>query len=187
MNRFLLPVLILLWSLLYSWFWNCQRKPHCSAGDYDGVRSTMVAPVVTEGVVDDNVTTMAETTKEDEVRIEVEKLLFTPLDIYFQTAKAGIERNTEIDNFLSTAKEYLAANPDKKLSVVGHTYSDVSDATNDPLSVKRAIILKDMLIKEGFSASQLITSGKGQREPIASNETVEGKARNRRATVRLAE
>ena len=187
MNRILLPVLILLWSLLYSWFWNCQRKPHCSVGEYDGHSSAVIAPIENDASVEDNSSAMVESTEDDEEKVEVEKLLFTPLDVYFETAQVGISRTPEIDNFLNTAKKYLEANPNKKLSVVGHTDNDGTHATNDPLSVKRANLLKDMLIQEGFNESQLVISGKGEREPIASNDTPEGRAKNRRATVRLAE
>ncbi len=185
MNRILLPVIILLWSLLYSWFWNCQRKPYCFNGDYNGESSAIIAPIETDNGANDNATAIAEIADEDEAKVE--KLLFTPLDVYFETAKLGITRTPEIENFFSTAKEYLGSNPEKKLSVVGHTDGDGTHATNDPLSIKRANILKDMMVEEGFSASQLITSGKGKREPIASNDSPEGRAKNRRATIGLAE
>jgi OOP family OmpA-OmpF porin len=186
MNRFLIPLLILLGSLLYSWFWNCQRRPHCSNGEY-AIEENM-------GAVADESETMiteadgaSEMAPEEMTEAEEEELLFTPLDVYFETAKNGITKNAEIDNFLNTAKKYLAAHPDKKLSLVGHTDSDGSDSTNDPLSVKRANAVKQMLVSEGFDANQMVTSGRGEREPIASNDTPEGKAKNRRVTVRLME
>jgi outer membrane protein OmpA-like peptidoglycan-associated protein len=187
MNRILLPVIILLWSLLYSWFWNCQRKPYCSTGDYNSDNSAIIAPIETNENANDKATATVEAVEEEKSLVEVEKLLFTPLDVYFETAKSGIIRTPEIENFYNTAKESLRANPEKKLSVIGHTDNDGTHATNDPLSVKRANILKDMLIKEGFSESQLIISGKGKREPIASNESAEGRAKNRRVTINIAE
>jgi outer membrane protein OmpA-like peptidoglycan-associated protein len=172
MNRILLPVLILLWSLLYSWFWNCERKPYCSVGDYDGQNSAIVAPAI-----DDNADAIVEQT-ETEVRTEAqeEELLFKPLDIYFETAQSEIGQSPEIIDFISTAKKYLAAHPDKQLSIVGHTDSDGTDATNERLSVKRANLLKEHLVSDGFSASQLVVTGKGESEPIASNDTPEGRA-----------
>lgn len=179
MNRILIPLLIVLWSLLYSWFWNCERKPHCSTGEYDSSNTAIVAPAEPEVEVEEPTPIT-----EDEA---AEELLFEPLEVYFESAKSSITHTEEIDNFLSTAKKYLAAHPDKKLSIVGHTDSDGTDATNDRLSLVRANLLKDFLVKDGFNADQLITSGKGERMPLASNDTPEGKAKNRRATVKLAE
>ncbi|WP_055148679.1 OmpA family protein [Jiulongibacter sediminis] len=186
MNRFLIPLLILLGSLLYSWFWNCQRRPHCSDGEYAIEESIDAVADESEAVIseDDGASAMA---AEEMTEAEEEELLFTPLDVYFETAKNGISKNAEIENFLNTAQKYLAAHRDKKLSLVGHTDNDGSDATNDPLSVKRANTVKEMLINEGFEADQLVTSGRGEREPIASNDTPEGRAKNRRVTIRLME
>lgn len=179
MNRILIPLLIVLWSLLYSWFWNCERKPHCSSGEYDGNN----AAVITQAEPAVEVVEPAPITEE----AAAEELLFEPLDVYFESAKASIIHTEEIDNFLATAKEYLAAHPDRKLSIVGHTDSDGTDATNNRLSLDRANLLKNFLVQDGFTAGQLITSGMGEKAPVASNESPEGKAKNRRATVRLAD
>lgn len=177
MNRILIPLLILLWSLLYSWFWNCERRPHCAGGEY--VSNTVVAPPQEVKIVEPDTMTVAKTAEEE--------LLFMPLDVYFETAKSSIANTQEIDNFLTIAKEYLVAHPDQKLSIVGHTDNDGTDATNDPLSLKRANLVKDFLVQNGFSSSQMTTSGMGKREPIAANDTPEGRAKNRRVTIRLAE
>lgn len=184
MNKILIPLLIFLGSLLYSWFWNCSRKPLCDSS-YDA--SSTVVPAMTNDDTDTSESEASAMVNTDTVMTEAqeEELLFTPLDLYFQSAKAGIEHTPEIDLFLSTAKKYLAAHPDKKLSIVGHTDSDGSEETNLRLSNSRAKIVMDMLAKEGFNASQMVTSGQGESQPISSNETEEGKAKNRRVTVRL--
>ena len=187
MNRILIPILILLWSLLYSWFWNCERKPHCSEGTYGGDGAAMTAPITEPEVSTIDADVALDTVEVELTEAETEELLFTPLDVYFESAKAGIPRNAEIDNFLKNAKSYLAAHADKKLSIVGHTDSDGSEATNQRLSVSRASQVKDLLVAEGFSGDQLVVSGKGESEPKASNDTPEGKAQNRRVTVRLME
>jgi outer membrane protein OmpA-like peptidoglycan-associated protein len=182
MNKFLIPLVVLLWSLLYSWFWNCERRPHCELGSYDA--NAILAPVV---VGEADMDAIAETEPLKMTQTEEEELLFTPLDVYFETANAGIERSSEINNFLETAKKYLAANPDKSLSLVGHTDDDGTPTTNNRLSINRANQVRDMLVADGFNSAQLIISGMGEDSPIASNETTEGRARNRRVTIRLAE
>ena len=178
MNKILIPLLILLWSLLYSWFWNCSdaRKPKCNANEEMAIESYSLA----------NTQTTAETATDPVLsEAEQEELLFTPIDVYFEVNKAGINRSTEVNLFLETAKAYLAAHPDKKLSIAGHTDSDGSEAANLDLSEKRANEMRDLLIAEGFKGDQLQTSGKGEAEPLAPNDSPENKAKNRRVNVRL--
>jgi outer membrane protein OmpA-like peptidoglycan-associated protein len=174
MNRFLLPLLLLLWSLLYSGWWNCSRKPLCSG-----------EPVVAETAT----AVVAPPPSIDTVKVVTaqEQILFTPLDVYFDANQLGIKKTAEVDTFISIAKKYFVQYPDKQLLITGHTDSDGSDELNQKLSESRAVKTKLFLQKEGIKAAQMVTEGKGEKEPVASNETAEGKAKNRRSTVRLKE
>jgi outer membrane protein OmpA-like peptidoglycan-associated protein len=69
--------------------------------------------------------------------------------------------------------------------VVGHTDSSGSDTLNNNLSKERADSVKDFLVDRGVPASRIETVGRGEREPIASNDTPEGQARNRRVEIFL--
>ena len=172
MNRLLIPLVILLGSLLYSLFWNQVRRPYCAGGE----------TVMTGAVVGDL------PPAPDTVAVEltpVEKILFEPLDIYFQSGSPNIIRTPEINDWLVLAKEYLAENPGEKLSLTGHTDSDGSDALNQGLSEVRAGKVRDILVTEGFASAALEVSGKGETEPIADNTTAEGRQKNRRVSIRL--
>ena len=75
----------------------------------------------------------------------------------------------------------LKENPDVRVRVVGHTDSDGNADANLDLSKRRAAAVKTCLEKEfGITGSRIETGGKGQTEPPAPNNTVEGKAKNRR-------
>lgn len=180
MNRFLLPLLILLWSLLYTGWWNCNRKPLCS-GEPIAAAATSEVAIPTPAI--DSVK-VADTVK---VVTPEEQILFTPLDVYFAVNQSGIEKTAEVETFIATAKTYFEKYPDKQLLITGHADSDGSDELNQRLSENRSKQTKSFLLKEGFKASQLATEGKGEKEPIASNDTPEGKAKNRRSTIRLKE
>ncbi|UBM60541.1 OmpA family protein [Marinilongibacter aquaticus] len=181
MNRAAIPIAILICSLVYCWFWNCYRKPYCEQSEYH-VPANLNKPEPTVEESPEMLPDVENMTKEEQ-----EELLFEPLDVYFETGQESISRSPEIDVFIETAKRYLAANPEKKLQLVGHTDSQGSDTTNDPLSVKRAQKMKDFLTANGFNGAQLQVSGKGEREPVASNDSPEGRAKNRRVTINLAE
>ena len=176
MNRLLILLLILLWSLAYSWFWNCHRKPYCYSGTVVSLDNT---PVI------DSVATPASQSADTVQLTPEEQILFKPLDVYFVSGQTGILHTPEVDTFLVTAKRYLAKYPEKQLLITGHTDGDGAEEANQKLSEIRASKVKGLLTTEGISATQMATEGKGEKEPIASNETNEGKAKNRRATIRL--
>lgn len=174
MNRLLILLLILLWSLAYSWFWNCHRKPYCYSGTGVSLEHDSVA--VSSNQPADTVPLTAE-----------EQILFTPLDVYFVSGQTSILHAPDVDTFLITAKRYLTKYPEKQLLITGHTDSDGSDELNQGLSETRAGKVKELLVKDGIKTTQMVTEGKGEKEPIATNDTNEGKAKNRRATIRLKE
>jgi outer membrane protein OmpA-like peptidoglycan-associated protein len=64
--------------------------------------------------------------------------------------------------------------------IIGHTDTDGDAAYNQTLSEKRAAAVKNALVGMGADASRLITSGKGESQPVDDNMTVSGKANNRR-------
>lgn len=74
----------------------------------------------------------------------------------------------------------LEMNPTIKIKVQGHTDSIGSEQYNLDLSPKRADAVRDYLIKRGVGADRLIAKGLGESVPIATNDTPEGRAENRR-------
>jgi OmpA-OmpF porin, OOP family len=76
--------------------------------------------------------------------------------------------------------EILKAYPSVEVQLAAHT-DNMGDADkNKALSVKRAEAIKKMLVSGGIAPSRLTTEGFGQEKPIASNNTVEGRRKNRR-------
>ncbi|MCO5976656.1 OmpA family protein [Ideonella sp. NS12-5] len=68
---------------------------------------------------------------------------------------------------------------------VGHTDSVGSDAYNQKLSVKRADSVKAYLVSKGIEKTRVYTEGKGEKQPVASNKTAEGRAKNRRVEIEV--
>ena len=69
------------------------------------------------------------------------------------------------------------------VDVVGHTDSSGGDAINQPLSERRASSVASYLIDRGVMRERIYVAGMSARNPIASNDTVEGKAQNRRVEI----
>ena len=72
------------------------------------------------------------------------------------------------------------------VTIVGHTDSKGSEAYNDKLSLRRAVSVKDKLLELGLSPDRITgLEGRGELEPVSSNETEEGRAQNRRIEFNL--
>ena len=74
-----------------------------------------------------------------------------------------------------------------QVQIIGHTDSSGSDAVNNPLSLDRAEAVRDYLSRHGVPASRIQVEGRGEREPVADNGTVDGRAQNRRVEIFLRE
>ena len=73
----------------------------------------------------------------------------------------------------------------KTVEIIGHTDNSGSRSGNLALSESRAETVKKALVEQGIKANSLVTLGAGEQRPIASNETPEGRARNRRIEFRI--
>ncbi len=79
----------------------------------------------------------------------------------------------------------LSKHPDQQVIIEGHTDSIGSHEINNRLSVSRADSVRSILEKQGVGPDQLQTIGLGKKDPIATNDTEDGRAKNRRAELRL--
>ena len=108
-----------------------------------------------------------------------------PSDVSFDTNRYEIKSNLRpiLDRFATT----LNQNPVTMVTIIGHTDSTGSDAINNPLSVNRAASTRDYLVARGVATNRIAIDGRGSREPIADNNTVDGRAKNRRVEIFVAE
>lgn len=68
---------------------------------------------------------------------------------------------------------------------IGHTDSIGSDAYNQKLSIRRAESVKAYLVSKGVEPNRIYTEGKGEKQPVASNKTREGRQKNRRVEIEV--
>ncbi len=109
--------------------------------------------------------------------------VFNPMDLYFPTGSASYIKTDANRQFIEEAQKYLAANPNKKLLLTGHTDNDGNSEMNLTLSRERAEGVKKQLIRTGIAADQLTTDGKGETQPKETNDTPAGRRANRRVDI----
>ena len=108
-----------------------------------------------------------------------------PSDISFDVGRSNVKGNFApvLDRFAAS----LRANQSTDVRIVGHTDNTGSDAVNNPLSLERANSTRSYLTTRGVSGARIHTEGQGSYQPIASNASADGRARNRRVEIFVGE
>lgn len=109
-------------------------------------------------------------------------LIIRLIGLTFPSGKETIR--PEFFGLLATVQRAIRKFPNERLTIEGHTDSVGDDRYNENLSYKRAQAVKQYLIANmGLDESRITAVGYGESKPIASNETAEGKAQNRRIDI----
>ncbi|MFC1738470.1 OmpA family protein [Planctomycetota bacterium] len=109
-----------------------------------------------------------------------------PNSILFASGKAALKTTTitALDHIYSVLRSKYSG---RQIDVVGHTDSDPIKKSdwkdNWELSAQRALTVLRYLVKRGIPSEQIRAVGRGESQPIASNSTASGKARNRRVEI----
>jgi outer membrane protein OmpA-like peptidoglycan-associated protein len=110
-------------------------------------------------------------------------ILRMPSGITFATDSATID--PQFRPTLDRVGEVLGQYDQTYVDIYGHTDSTGADAYNQTLSERRARSVADYLSTRGVSGARIATRGFGETQPIASNDTEEGRAANRRVEIKL--
>ena len=104
--------------------------------------------------------------------------------IHFGYDSADIQEDSF--ELLDDVAKVMQDNPQiEQLDIIGHTSSEGSKKHNDELSAARAKAVEEYLVSHGISQDRLMSEGKGPSEPIADNDTEEGKEKNRRVEFKV--
>ncbi len=102
-------------------------------------------------------------------------------DVAFDLNKATLkpEFRWELDQIIATLNE----SPETKFEIVGHADSTGDAGYNQGLSERRAKAVADYFAQNGIDSGRFTSSGRGEMDPVAPNETREGRAKNRRVDI----
>ncbi len=110
-----------------------------------------------------------------------ELIVTLPEGITFDTDSTYVRSSfrPEINKIARNLQDY----PDTTVDVIGHTDSTGNADYNQALSADRAAAVTDILLQQGVDRNRIVSYGRGEREPVASNDTESGKAQNRRVEI----
>lgn len=94
----------------------------------------------------------------------------------FDSANLSMDAKNNLDKLATILKN----NPDTNINVYGFTDSKGTDSYNQTLSEQRAASVKSYLSQQGIASSRMFSMGMGEADPVASNDTDMGRAKNRR-------
>ena len=115
--------------------------------------------------------------------IEANSLLINlDSEVLFDVNKYDVRVHPEAEEVLKNLAIVLKEMDVKNFEIDGHTDSDASDEHNQVLSENRANSVKNFLVSQGVTA-EITTKGYGESKPVASNDTAEGKQKNRRVEI----
>jgi outer membrane protein OmpA-like peptidoglycan-associated protein len=104
-------------------------------------------------------------------------------NIFFDFDKSSLKNESFLE--LDKLVDYLKQNPSLNIEIGGHTDNSGSDDYNLRLSLDRSKEVYNYLILKGVEASRLTYKGYGKNNPVASNDTEEGRAANRRTEFKI--
>ncbi len=113
---------------------------------------------------------------------QAEKVTFAA-DAFFDFDKSALkpEGKARLDDLVSKIRDMAL----EVVIAVGHTDSIGAADYNQRLSVRRAEAVKSHLVSQGIEANRIYTEGKGESQPVASNQTRDGRAKNRRVEIEV--
>ena len=107
------------------------------------------------------------------------------LIIYFAFDKSEFNSDAKTEKYFDESNAYLNQNSQARLSITGHTDAIGSDEYNQALGYRRAQSMQHYFESKGMPANKIITESRGEKEPADVNNTIAGRANNRRTTITI--
>ncbi len=106
-------------------------------------------------------------------------------DANFASGSAVFNPGTAFQNYAKEVVVYMNENADKKIDLIGHTDNQGNATANNALGLRRAKAVRDYLTNLGVKRNRITPKTKGETEPVATNDTEDGRRQNRRVNVQI--
>lgn len=178
----LFAVLLILWSGASTYWYVCKIKKDC---DKQATEIVNIQKISNPDIKKVNINKNTEIKDTVSVINNLKEKLKTGFTLYEFPKNSSVNNNidTDFDEFAENLKIYFEKNSSDKILINGYTDNSGTLKANLYVGKKRAEFLKSKLIEKGIDKTRIQTSSKGQSNPIADNNTEEGRKQNRRAVI----
>lgn len=170
------------WASLSSYIYVCKMNGWCNVGT--AVLTSVAMPndasavdLGSNAVSDSSLQALDDSMKD--VTAAIPELLFVRFEFDISTFQPDLY----LHDFYDASTAYMGQNSESVLIITGHTDAIGSDAYNQSLGYRRAQSVLNYFESRGVAAARIKIDSKGEKEPIETNRTGEGRAINRRASV----
>ena len=159
-------ILLVIWSFFSMWLY------------VDILRPAVKMPAVVQPAPESQ-------NKEADSLMKIYASMPKDLLLFFEFDKTEFKTDSQTDNSIASFKDWMDKHPEAVLSITGHTDFIGSLEYNQALGLERARTVEKYLETKGIPPNRIVTSSRGEEQPIASHITTEGRAKNRRAEVTI--
>ncbi len=161
-----------IWSALSTYIYVCKVRGLC----YEPVAMQIVAVNHKDVIAGD---TLKKPTMREQVVIP------NNMVTYFAFDKSDFNSDAKTDKYIDESNKYFGQNPQARLSIIGHTDAIGTDGYNQALGYRRAQTMQHYFESKGMLANKIIIESKGKKEPADDNNTMSGRANNRRTVITI--
>ncbi len=165
-------IIFLVWSALSTYIYVCKIKGLC-----DEPQSLQTVSVTPGGSISPD--TVKKQARQEQVSAPGN------LVIYFKFDKSECIPAAATERYVTESGKYLDKYAGARLIIIGHTDAIGTELYNQALGERRALSARRYFTDKGIPQGRIIIESRGEKEPVAPNNTPEGRAKNRRATITI--
>ncbi len=179
----LFAVLFILWSGASTYWYVCKIKKDCDKQKTE-IAIDIVQTDKTQTFATDTVSIIKDTVS---VINNLKEKLTKGYSLYNFPKNSAVNSqiDTNFDEFADNLKIYFEKTTSDKILITGYTDNTGTPQANIFVGKKRAEFLKTKLIEKGIDKNKIKTASEGQNNPVAENNTEEGRTKNRRAVITI--
>ena len=167
-------VIFVIWSAISTYYYVCKIKELCPEKQVEQVQI----------IEEQSITPAPKPEPEPEPLQQLESP--GPFTVFHDFDQDQFRQDDQLDKYIKDLNTYLEQESSLKVSVVGFADNIGSTHYNYDLGLRRASYTRNFLVKLGIEENKITASSQGESFPVASNDTDEGRAQNRRTEIRIA-
>ncbi len=178
-----------MFNVALTWTFGSASKPVQQTEPVQPVQEEVVQPVAPVDSDMDGVIDSQDLCPNTPAGSKVDATGCVPMEEINLLVEFAFDSDTIKDSHVSRVTDmadFMKRHPETRIRIEGHTDSKGPAAYNEALSLRRAEVVRQILVKEhGIDAERIEAVGKGESEPVADNSTVEGRQENRRVVAEV--